>query len=167
MRPDNHTQLLNNCCLCHLLFLFRSFLFFWRCLFFRVFFTILPFRECRVRCSFFLPGDVFPPCGHGLDFDISLFENSTNKNRHLGLGPARNHPSESKCVLVQTGKVIITRNVTWAHVPLSRPPTARPTPSRWKGRAVTMEGTEKQARSAVSLNRGVMSLSQVARGSRW
>ena len=44
------------------------------------------------------------------------------------LGPARNHPSESKRVLVRTGKVIITRNVIWAHVPLSRPPTVRSTP---------------------------------------
>ena len=42
---------------------------------------------------------------------------------------ARNHPSESKRVFVRTGKVIITRNVTWAHVPLSRPPTVRSTPS--------------------------------------
>ena len=32
------------------------------------------------------------------------------------LVPARNHPRESKRVLVHTGKVIITRNVTWAHV---------------------------------------------------
>ena len=31
-------------------------------------------------------------------------------------GPARNHPRESKRVFVHTGKVIITRNVTWAHV---------------------------------------------------
>ena len=45
------------------------------------------------------------------------------------LGPTRNHPSESKRVLVRTGKVIITRNVTWSHVLLSRPPTARSTPS--------------------------------------
>ena len=44
------------------------------------------------------------------------------------LGPARNHSSESKRVLVRTGKVIITINVTWAHVPLSRSPTVRPTP---------------------------------------
>ena len=44
------------------------------------------------------------------------------------LGPARNHPSESKRVLVRTGKVIITRNVTWAHVPLSRPLAVRLTP---------------------------------------
>ena len=43
------------------------------------------------------------------------------------LGPARNHPSESKRGLVRTGKVVITRNVTWAHVPLSRPPTVKPT----------------------------------------
>ena len=45
------------------------------------------------------------------------------------LGPARNHPSESKRMLVRTGKVIIARNVTWAHVPLSRPPTTRFTSS--------------------------------------
>ena len=44
-------------------------------------------------------------------------------------GPSINHPNESKRVLVRTGKVIITRNVAWAHVPLSRPPTARSTPS--------------------------------------
>ena len=44
------------------------------------------------------------------------------------LGPTRNHPSESKQVFVRTGKGIITRNVTWAHVPLSRPPTVKPTP---------------------------------------
>ncbi|CAN0178953.1 unnamed protein product, partial [Ascophyllum nodosum] len=30
--------------------------------------------------------------------------------------------------MVRTGKVIITRKVTWAHVPLSRPPTVRSTP---------------------------------------
>ena len=44
------------------------------------------------------------------------------------LSPARKHPSESKCVLVRTGKVIIARNVTWAHVPLARPPIVRSTP---------------------------------------
>ena len=50
------------------------------------------------------------------------------------LGPARNRPSESKRVLVGTEKVIITRSVTWAHVPLSRPPSARSTPSvEWEG----------------------------------
>ena len=43
------------------------------------------------------------------------------------LGPARNHPSESKRVLVRTRKVVITTNVTWAHVPLSCPPTVRST----------------------------------------
>ena len=31
-------------------------------------------------------------------------------------------------MLVRTGKVIITRNITLAHVPLSRPPTVRSTP---------------------------------------
>ena len=44
------------------------------------------------------------------------------------LGPARNHPSESKRVLVRTGKIIIARNITWAHVPLSRPLTVKSTP---------------------------------------
>ena len=44
------------------------------------------------------------------------------------LGPARNHPSEGKRVLVRTGKVIITRNFTWVHVPISRPPTVKPAP---------------------------------------
>ena len=75
------------------------------------------------------------------------------------LGLTRNHPSESKRVLVRKGKVITTRNVTWAHASLSHP--------RWKGKAVATEGTERQARSAVTLNGGMASLSQVARGSRW
>ena len=44
------------------------------------------------------------------------------------LEPARNQPSESKRVLARTGKVIITRNVTWAHVPLSRPLTVKSSP---------------------------------------
>ena len=44
------------------------------------------------------------------------------------LGPARNQPSESKRVLVRTGKVIITRNASWAHVPLSRPLIVKSTP---------------------------------------
>ena len=44
------------------------------------------------------------------------------------LGPARNHPSEKERVLVRTGKVVITRNVTWAYVPFSRPPIVRSTP---------------------------------------
>ena len=34
------------------------------------------------------------------------------------LGPARNHPSESKRVLVRTGKMIITRNFTWPMWPM-------------------------------------------------
>ena len=38
---------------------------------------------------------------------------------------------------------------------------------RQQGRAVTAEETERQARSAVLLNRGMMSLSQVAKESRW
>ena len=32
------------------------------------------------------------------------------------LGSTKNHPRDSKRVFVLTGKVIITRNVTWAHV---------------------------------------------------
>ena len=59
----------------------------------------------------------------------------------LYLGPVRNHPSESKRVLVRTIKVIITIKVTWAHVPFSRPPTARSTPSVEGERAVTVEKT--------------------------
>ena len=45
------------------------------------------------------------------------------------LGPARNHPRESKRVLVNTGKVIITRNVTWAHVGSGRSLITRSKPS--------------------------------------
>ena len=44
------------------------------------------------------------------------------------LGLARNHPSKRKRALVRTGKVVLFRNVTRAHVPLSRPPTVRSTP---------------------------------------
>ena len=44
------------------------------------------------------------------------------------LSPARKYPREGKRVLVRTGKLIMTRNVTRAHLPLSRPPTARSTP---------------------------------------
>ena len=35
---------------------------------------------------------------------------------------------------------------------------------RWKGRSVTAEGIESQADLAVTLNRGMTSLSQVTRG---
>ena len=45
------------------------------------------------------------------------------------LSPARNHTSESKRVLVYSRKVIVTRNVTWAHVPSVRPVSIRPKPS--------------------------------------
>ena len=82
------------------------------------------------------------------------------------LGPARNHPSESKRVLVRTEKMVITRNDTWAHVPLSRPPTVRSTPLV-EGKAVTTDRTERQARSTVKLSWRVPSLGRVARGSRW
>ena len=45
------------------------------------------------------------------------------------LGPARNHPRESKRVLVDTGKLIIPRNVTWALVPSGRFSAAQSKPS--------------------------------------
>ena len=46
------------------------------------------------------------------------------------LSPARNHPSESKRVLVHSRtKVMVTRNVTWAHVPSVRPVSVQPKPS--------------------------------------
>ena len=48
---------------------------------------------------------------------------------HLYLGPARNHPRESKRVLVPSGKVILTRNVTWAHVRSGRSLITRSKPS--------------------------------------
>ena len=40
--------------------------------------------------------------------------------RCFNLSPARNHPSESKRVLVQSRNVIATKNITWAHVSLAR-----------------------------------------------
>ena len=45
------------------------------------------------------------------------------------LSPARNHPSESKRVLVRSRNVIVPRNVTWAHVPSVQPVSVRPKPS--------------------------------------
>ena len=45
------------------------------------------------------------------------------------LSPVRNHPSESKRVLVHSRKVIVTRNVTWAHVPSVRLASVQPKPS--------------------------------------
>ena len=62
------------------------------------------------------------------------------------LGPARNHSNESKRVLVHTRKVIVTRNVTWAHAPPSL--TARSKPSvegegnkRGRDRETSSEGS--------------------------
>ena len=80
------------------------------------------------------------------------------------LSPVRNHPSESKRVLVRTGKVIITRNVTWAHIPLSHSPTARSTPSvegedcdRERNREASSFGgdTESEDDESVSSGEGV------------
>ena len=45
------------------------------------------------------------------------------------LSPARNHPSESKRVLVYSRKVVVTRNITWAHVLSVRPVSVQPKPS--------------------------------------
>ena len=45
------------------------------------------------------------------------------------LGPARNHPRGSKRVFVHKGKVIMTRNITWAHVRAGRSLIARSKPS--------------------------------------
>ena len=63
-RPDSDTQLPNSC-LCPLLFLF-----FYGYRFCREFCTIAVSSLCvwRVRRMFSLPGGVFLPCDHGLDF---------------------------------------------------------------------------------------------------
>ena len=45
------------------------------------------------------------------------------------LSSATNYPRESKRVLVWTGNVFITGEVTWVHVPLLCPPTAESAPS--------------------------------------
>ena len=47
-----------------------------------------------------------------------------------------------------------------------RMPTLSKTHSR-VGKTVTVKGTQRQARSVVSLRRGTTSLNQLARGSRW
>ena len=66
----------------------------------------------------------------------------------LYLSPARNHPSESKRVLVHSRKkVIVTRNVTWAHVPSVRPVSVQPKPSV-DGRA--MEDEIESVASSIS-----------------
>ena len=63
------------------------------------------------------------------------------------LGPARNHPRESKRVFVHTGKVIITRDVTWAHLRSGRSLITRSKPS------VVGEGDESgQDRDASTTN---------------
>ena len=63
------------------------------------------------------------------------------------LSPARNHPRESKRVLVHTGKVIITRHVTWAYARFGRSLITRSKPS------VVGEGNESgQDREASAAN---------------
>ena len=59
------------------------------------------------------------------------------------LGPARNHPSESKRVLVRTRKVIVTRNVTWAHERSSLTAVSKPSV---EGEGNEADGTERQGR---------------------
>ena len=86
-------------------------------------------------------------------------------NDRFYLGSTRNHPTESKRVLVRTGKVVIKilpGPMYLFHV--LQPQDLRPWSKRW---AVTAEGTERQARSTVTLNKGMTDLSQVAKGSRW
>ena len=81
MRPDSHTQLPNNC-LRPFSLLFLSFLCFFGDVAFSEYFytiTVLSFYgEYVVRFS--LPGGVFLPCDHGLDFDISLCETSISQS---------------------------------------------------------------------------------------
>ena len=63
------------------------------------------------------------------------------------LGSARNHPRESKRVFIHTEKVIITRNITWAHVRSGRPLITRSKP------LVVGEGNESgQNREASAAN---------------
>ena len=52
----------------------------------------------------------------------------TRKRGGVYQSPVRNYPRENKCVLLRAGKVVTTIKV-WAHVPLSRTPTATYTPS--------------------------------------
>ena len=67
------------------------------------------------------------------------------------LGPARNHPQESKRVLVDTGKVVITRNVTWAHAPPGRFLTAQSKPSEeGEGDESDHENREASSEGSVS-----------------
>ena len=68
-RSDSHT--------CFFGFFFLSFLFIWRCRFFRVFFPLSPCMDCRLRCTFFPSGwCVFYLVTTGWIFDIScLCEN--------------------------------------------------------------------------------------------
>ena len=47
----------------------------------------------------------------------------------LYLGPTRNPPRESKHVFLHTGKVIVTRNVTWAYIRSGRFSSVQSKPS--------------------------------------
>ena len=77
------------------------------------------------------------------------------------LGPARNHPQESKRVFVLTGKVIITRNVTWAHVRSGRSLITRSKPlvetkscDHGKNREASSFGGETESGDAESESSG-------------
>ena len=77
------------------------------------------------------------------------------------LGPARNHPRESKRVFVLTGKVIITRNVTWAYVRYRRSLITGPKPlveekgcDHGKNREASSSGGETELGDAESESSG-------------
>ena len=80
MCPGSHTQLANNC-LCPLLFCF--FFVSWEVSLFPSILCHSPFPLCMESTLYvFLPDGAFLPCNHGLDFDISLCENS-EKNHEV------------------------------------------------------------------------------------
>ena len=77
------------------------------------------------------------------------------------LGPARNHQRESKRVLVYTGNVIITRNVTGAHVRSRRSLITRSKPSvggegdgSGQGREASAVNSESASEDGESVSEG-------------
>ena len=80
------------------------------------------------------------------------------------LGPAKNPPRESKRVFVHTGKVIITRNVTWAHVRYGRSLITRSKPSvvgegneSGQGREASTANSESASKNGESVSEGTRS----------
>ena len=55
-------------------------------MYFADYFVSLPFPLCMGGTMYILPDGVFLPCDHGLNFDISLCENSINEGGFIGLG---------------------------------------------------------------------------------